>query len=177
MADLPLTRFHKPVLSVASDEAIGSLLGTDSNAGGSAVWPSANRAYFVPLAIHSPYLVKLVWWANGTAVAGNMDCGVYSWNGTLLFSAGSTAQAGTSVIQSVALGTPYLLLPGAYYMALGASSASATVWRNGTGQARYFAMMGMAAQAAAVPLPATFTLATMAGTYCPLFGIARSSVI
>lgn len=177
MSDFPAARFHKPVLSSISVESIGSILRGDGVAApASAVWPAANRAIFVPIAIAAPYPVRKLWWANGTAVAGNVDCGIYSADGTRLISAGATAQAGTSAIQSVTLGTPFLLLPGLYYLALAFSSASGTAIRVASGTLAP-QMAGCAQMATAEPLPATATFASIASSYIPIFGIASSPVI
>ncbi len=92
-----------------------------------------------------------------------------------LISAGSTAMAGASVIQSVA--AAYLLTPDSYYMAMSCSSATATFLMIQTATALELRTMGVAQQATALPLPATFTLAAMAQTSLPLFGICSQSVI
>lgn len=175
--DWPTFAPQKPVVSIISGESVGlptSVLGGATPA--SAVWPSANLAIFVPFALRVPYLVKTLWWANGAAVAGNVDCGIYTDGGALLTSAGSTAQAGTNVIQSVALATPVLLEPMSGYIALSASSTSAAFFRYAT-NARQGPLMGFAQQASAVPLPASFTLASYSNAYVPLFGFARATVI
>lgn len=178
MTELLRVRRHKPVICQISIEALGTAYGCEAGgAPGSAVWPAANRAIFVPFALAGQYPVVKVWWANGAAVAGNVDCGVYSVDGTLLLSAGSTAQAGTSIVQSVTLGTPVLLEAGSYYMALAASSASAQFLRQPNATIAGMQLCGMAQQASALPLPATFTLATVASQYVPFFGIASALVI
>lgn len=175
--DYPFSRFHKPTIGSLSIEAVGMPIRawTTGNLL-SGAFPSANRAIYVPFTLAAPYLVQKFWWCNGSAVAGNVDCGVLTGDGTLLASAGSTAQAGTSTLQSVAIGTPLLLLPGSYYMALAASSATATFLAP-TPTVRQQQMMGIAQQATALPIPATATFATPASAYLPLFGIASALVI
>lgn len=178
--DFPSDHFHKPVICSMSAEAVGINFGNETaaitGAGGFTAWPVANMAFFVPFVIMAPYLVRTLWWHNGASVTGNVDCGVYTAGGTLLLSAGSTAQSGISQPQKVALGTPFLLGPGSYYMALAASSASALIARAAppalSGQ-----MMGLAQQASALPLPATATPASISNTCLPIFGIARATVI
>lgn len=177
MATWTPNKFHKPVISSFSLEC----LGMNSRSIGSAVpatqtWPSANRALFVPLAIAAPYLCNTFWWTNGTTAAGNVDCGIYSGDGTLLAHTGSTAQSGTSVVQSVALGTPLLLLPDSYYLGLAMSSTSSTVFGN-LPVAAAVQSWGMAQQASALPLPATITFASDASALLPVFGIASATVI
>lgn len=176
MSDFPAARFHKPVISSHSIESLGGALRANSvSVPASASWPATSRAIYVPFTIAAPYLVQKFWWANGSAVAGNCDCGIYTADGTLIANTGATAQAGTTTIQSVALGTPLLLLPASYYMAL-ANSSTGNVFRSSPAVAAC-QMFGMAQQASAEPLPATATFATIATAYLPLFGIASATVI
>lgn len=173
--DWPSDRYHKNVISSWSIESMGTGISAAKLTPGSATYPSANMAVFMPFAIAGPYLVRKVYWANGTAVAGNVDVGVYSWDGTRLFSAGSTAQAGTTAIQSVDI-TDYLLTPGSYYLALACSSLAATFFRISPGTSMVQSW-GMANQAAALPLPATATFATAAQPFVALFGITSGTVL
>lgn len=173
--DFPGQGAHLPVISVLSAEALGS--GYRLQGGVAPVsngWVSANRAIYVPFSLSAPYQVSRVWWANGATATGNVDCGIYTIGGTRLASTGSTAQAGTSVVQSVALSQ--LLLPGAYYMALVLSSTSGTILRAALAVVGCQSL-GVAQQATALPLPATATFATVASAFMPLFGIASASVI
>lgn len=182
--DFPFARFHSPVITSISPEAVGipAAVGAALTAA-SVAWPAANRAIFVPFVISSPYLVRKVWWMNGSgAVSGNVDVGIYTMggpdgaSGQRIAAAGTTAQATASVIQSVTLGTPILLAPGAYYMAMEASTSTQTFMRFAAAIANLTAA-GCALQAVgSMPLPATTTLAT-SSTYLPVFGICSGSVI
>lgn len=176
--DFPGATLLKPVISTYSRESMGSIITSrhTSSVPVSAV-QAANRANSFPLALPVPYLVKQVWWANGTAVAGNVQVGVYTLGGALLLAGANTAQAGTSVVQSVALGTPVLLLPGSYYMSISCSSGSATLIRINFGSVALMQMAGAVSQASANPLPDPATFATVAGVIIPLFGIANAGVI
>lgn len=175
--DFPSVVGQKPTISVLSAEAVGALyrlLGGATPA--SSAWPSANRAIFIPFSLAAPFQMKKVWWANGATANANIDCGVYSAGGTLLGSIGSTAQAGTSVVQSATLSLS--LTPGAYYMALVLSATTGTILRtSGLTAAAGLPAAGIAQQASALPLPATATFATAASSYVPLFGITSQSVI
>ncbi len=181
MADFPAARYQLPVISAHGTDSAGMTLacfnGTAVALGGSAVWPTANLALYMPMRIVAPYLVKTLWWANGATVTGNVDCGVYTGEGTLLFNAGSTAQATINTIQKVSLGTAVLLVPGTYYLALNSSSGSATFQRTAL-TAQVALAAGQAQQAVgAVTLPATATFAATAQAYQPFFGIANATVI
>lgn len=144
---------------------------------GGAVWPAANDAIFVPFCIFDETVtIARVWWYNGTAVAGNVDVGVYDTNGTKLFSSGAIAQAGTSAPQSTDI-TDYVLGPGAYYMGISCSSASATIFRSAGVDVQMERLMGMFKMASAHVLPATATFAAVDAAYVPLFGLALNSVM
>lgn len=183
MSDFPYpSRFHLPVIHTFSRETSLGATGGGGPFGvrgslASAVWPVANTAFYVPFSIDAPYLVKTVFWANGAAVAGNVDVGVYTADmAALLFNAGSTVQATTGVPQAVALGTPVLLEPGSYQMAMSASSHSAAFLAasNSAAGATPLQALGCSNQAAAgVPLPAAATPATPTFvSYAPLFGFS-----
>lgn len=183
-ARMPLARLgvptyprpHTPVIGTFSYEALGTdLAGGISPNFASLAWNAANRAYYVPLYLSYPYLVKKVWWANGsTAGTDSLDCGVYTESGTRLFNSGGTLSAGTSTVQTVDI-TDYLLRPGRYYMALACSGTTATVLQTAfnAGITRF---CGVAIQETAYTLPATFTLASMASAFVPLFGISGRTV-
>lgn len=173
--DFPGGRPMRPVLSSYSIEASGlGKQASSTTSPASSAWPAANRAIYVPFVLPAAYQVTKLWWANGATAAGNVDCGIYSVGGTKLASTGSTAQAGTSVVQSVSVSI--LLQPGSYYMALALSSISATILRN-VPSSGPLAAMGVAQQATAFPLPATATFAAASTAYFPMFGITSASVI
>jgi hypothetical protein len=176
MSDFPTARWHNPTITPDGYEAGGVLKSVTTVVWSSGVWPSANRAIYAPFRIWAPYLVQRVFWANGATVGnGTADCGVYTPGGARLFSAGPTTTAEANIVQSVAI-TPFLLVPGPYYMALSLSSASDTILSK-VPIARNLIMMGYAQQGSVATLPATFTLASLAAGYVPLFGITSSTVI
>lgn len=179
MADFPSSAYHLPTISSISPEAVGAswLSGNGGNTYNSVAWPAANRGIFVPFSLHAPYWCRMVWWANGATANGNIDCGVYAVGTSHLLSAGSTAQAGTTSVQSVVLGTPVLLMPGSYYMALSASATTVTMRASNSSLQNQIGV-GMAQQATVLPLPTTvFAPATMANAYLPLFGISSRTLI
>jgi hypothetical protein len=153
----------------AGGPAIGFSLGV-----GTGTWPTANLAIFLPLSLPSPFRVLSGWWINGGTVAGNVDVGVYGLDGSLIVSAGSTAQSGTNVPQSATLAET-LLSPGAYYLAMSASSTSAIFQRHSytNGQQAY----GTLQAASQLPLATLPTFATPANSYQPIFGIASVTSI
>jgi len=141
----------------------------------SATWPVANTAFYMPLIVPWPYPVRRMFWLNGSSVTStNMDVGIYTDSGTRLFSSGSTAESGASLLQYVTLGTELILTPGRYYLALACSSTTAN--RGGTGVAGTVArnrQVGVLQEASALPLPATMTGAQVANAFLPFMGVTR----
>ena len=158
----PSDNVHITTLSGNSMGVIGSITLA------SATWTSANVAIYVPFSISSPRLIRKLFWQNGTAVSGNVDCGIYDSAGTKIVSTGSTAQSGTSAIQSVDI-TDTMLGPGQYFLALAMDNTTATTIRASINSVRV-KMYGIFQQATAFPLPATATFATNTGGYLPFFG-------
>lgn len=181
MSDFPAWRYHKPIISTMSKESLrlSHVARASAAAPASTAWGTTNLAIYVPFSVAAPYLVRKCWWLNGTTANGNVDCGVYTWGGARLLSAGATAQAGTSVVQSAApSGGSMLLMPGSYFMALALSSATGTIFARTLGSARAGAILGMAEQTTAEPLPATATFATFSTQQMlPIFGLLDGATI
>jgi hypothetical protein len=136
-------------------------------------WPAANLAIYVPFAIPFQFNVRRVFWVNGSNLTGNADLGVYTRTGARLFSTGATARSGASVTQYTTLGTPLLLSPGDYYMALSATtSATGSFIRFAPGILSDVRLVGPLQQTSANPLPATATYAALGQSYWPLFGLS-----
>lgn len=128
----------------------------------SGAWHANNAAMFYPIRLSRPYLVSQLWWINGATASGNVDCGIYSADGTRLISTGSTAQSGTSVEQIVDVADTWIG-PGRFYIALAASTTAATFFGTTAGVFNAVAL-GMAQQtASAFPLPATVTMIRTTG--------------
>jgi hypothetical protein len=108
---------------------------------------------------------------NGTATGANIDLGIYSRDGARVCSTGSVAQSGASVPQYINLS--YLLPPGSYYFALGASSTSGSFLRYsygaiGTVVGRAF---GYVMQPTTFPLPAVMSPAAATIANVPVMGM------
>lgn len=142
----------------------------------SITWPVANTAFYVPVALPCPYPVKRVFWINGSTASLNMDFGIYTADGTLIYSTGSTAASGTSAPQYVTP-TEFLLAPGRYYFGLACSNTTANAGGQGNtsqtvGRLR---LAGVLQQATALPLPATMTPAAVANSCLPICGVTRTA--
>jgi hypothetical protein len=119
----------------------------------------ANQAVFMPVVLPWPYQVRRVFWQNGSTITtSNADFGIYTEDGTRLYSTGSTALSGTNTPQFVSP-TAFLLSPGAYYFAY--------VCDNTTNRSFGFSIFtttaqrqaGILQQASALPLPASMSSA------------------
>lgn len=130
------------------------------------LFPVANLILYAP--VYLPYRIRIknLWWFNGSAVAGNVNAGLYTQSGYKIVDTGSTAQTGINAKQSVALGSNIELVPGGYYFAFSASSVSA----------RFVAWSGISLQlmrdhgyiedtAAGVTLPSPFSPQQAANAY------------
>lgn len=164
-----------PTMMPWSVDSIGVRMG--AIAGGvvdvSTVWSAANRALFIPFALGKPATITRIFWFNGATVSGNVDCGVYDAAGTRLISSGSTAQAGTTAIQSVDV-TDTLIGPGQYYLALAMDNVTGTIRIRTLGNVVLSKSVGMAAMETAFPLPTTVTLITTPVDSIPSCGVIFS---
>jgi len=135
---------------------------------------AANSAAFVPFHIVAPITAQKLFCYNGAAPTGNIDIGIYNESGTLLVSIGSTAQSGTNALQVFDI-VDAIIPAGRHYLAVGVSSASATIF-GVQPNAAFCQAMGMAYMAAAFVLPATVTLAT-AKAFVPIIGLAARTLV
>jgi hypothetical protein len=145
--------------------------------GGATAWASSslvgNEAYYLPVSLPLAYDLRAMWMLNGAAVAQNVDIGIYTRDGTRLWSNGSVAQGAANALVVYALGTPMKLPPGDYYLAIVGSSGAGTFFqRSGFGRAGMTRLAGQMMQATALPLPATATFAVNTKVKIPIFGIA-----
>lgn len=174
--DFPSPKSLPPILNSWSECSLGwEGMQFGLGAPASAVYPTANKAFYIPFRLLSPYNVRRLFVANGTAVSGNIDLGIYSLDGARIFSTGSTAQAGTSALQYIALGTDILLSPGTYYWGISVSNVVATVFRSTAMAAYLFRQSGILEQLTAFPLPNPATFAAPSLSYLPLIGMSSLS--
>lgn len=140
-------------------------------------WPSANRAIFVPFRINAPITVYFMWIINGFTANGNVDAGIYALDGTRIDSVGGVAATGFYGIQRFTMNNK-VIGPGQYYMALSRSSTSNTHFAYIPTQTPQLRILGGLQMAAAYPLPAIATFASLASPHLPTIGIGtRPSVL
>lgn len=141
----------------------------------STAWPTANKAFYVPFWLDQAIIVTKLWWANGATVSGNVDCAIYRADLTKLVSTGSTAQATTSIVQSVDI-TDTPLLPGNYFFGLVLNNTTGRILRftPGLPQAK---LNGITEQTSAFALPDPMVPATPTATYVPLCGLLHARTL
>ena len=137
-------------------------------------WPTANKAFFRRIFLPFDVVVSKIFWINGTAVAGNVDAGIFEDVSYIkIASTGSTAQATANSVQSVTLTNSVKLKAGSYL--LGVSTDTTTNCRIGyfsTFNTPFSSILGCYEETTAFPLPATATpVAQTASFLFPAIGM------
>lgn len=176
MADWPISGDpNRLLISPFSVQGVGVDMGASASAAPSSVAHGTNNlARGYPLYLGEPAVITKVWWFNGATAAGNIDVGVYTLDGTRLFSSGATAQGTINAIQEVDI-TDYQLGRGTYYAAISCSLSTATFFSNSY-NLHFSKIMGWWQMATAHPLPASVTIAAMSTAIEPLFGVSLRSL-
>ena len=133
-----------------SVEILTGVVTTNTNA---IVWPTANKAFYIPFSINSEQTVKRIITFIGDTSSGNIDVGIYSTNGTKEVSAGSTAMGTNNQVQIFDIADT-TLPAGKYYMAMAVDNVTAKI-RISAGAIN--TLFGIKEEASAFPLPATAT--------------------
>jgi hypothetical protein len=174
--DFPYVKAHRSSIGVHSRESIGIQLKVHGGASLNSTAFVANVCYYVPFTLVANFNWKTVYWINGATITANVDAGVYTLGGAKVATTGSTAQAGANALQQVNLGTPILLSPGQYYLAVAGSAATGALLMGAT-SARLNRAFGMLQQTATFPLPASATFATQTQTTLPWVGISEKTLV
>lgn len=173
----PLSLANHRLITPYSMESIGmTVAALADTANASQAWSPTNGAIFVPFSLWKPRTAKKMFVYNGAAVSGNVDVGIYNDAGTRLVSAGSTAQAGTDVVQEFDITDTALPAGQLLYMALAFDNTTATI--NGKSHGTPAAIVrGILTMGSAFPLPSTATFAIpSAATRIGIYGIAFETV-
>lgn len=169
------------------DQVVSSTINEDSSNSGcwggvvaaSAVWPTANKAFFYPVQVTRPRTYVKAWWLNGATAAGNVDVGIYTISGTTatrVVASTAQAQAGASVMQVATTFTTTTIGPGLYYFAMSCSLATATVWKLSL-NATVSRPFGCFEAVTSHPLPATATVTVFTASHIPAFGFSELSTV
>lgn len=166
--------------SISRNNGLGPMILVSQNANFSTVftsWPSANFAVYVPVTMPARFTIARFLTVNGNVVAGNVNVGLYSNNMALLMSSGSTAQAGTNVVQYIPV-ADQSFPAGDYFLALAASSTSAR-FQGCSFNTQYFCREAGLLQESlgSITLPSTMTPVVYAQTAVPAFGFTQSDTL
>ena len=176
MPDFPLAQATPLHVSATSRYGCGPELRVAMSTGSPAAFTwTANQAIYIPVAIPWPYLVKRVWWYNGSTVtSSNADMGIYTPGGTKIYSQGSTAMSGTSAVQYANVSTPFVLDAGMYFFAWACNNSTSRAfgWAPTVPQG---ALCGILSQTTAFALPSPATFATYGAAGVPIFGVTRTA--
>ncbi len=163
MTDFPSNEASPPFIHTYSRWMSGAeykIIGA-SNVVGAYAW-AANTAVYMPMCIPWPYPVRRLFWINGSTASSNVDIGIYREDGSKVYSKGSTAQSGASVVQYVTPATPFVLPPGRYFLAWNCDGTTARAFgiqlasAGGQSQAKTLGFLSQAVGAITLPSPATF---------------------
>jgi hypothetical protein len=167
----PIRRLDSQVIHTITEEALGSRTLRTNNWGGavSTTWV-ANLAVFIPFGVSQPFLVREVFWFNGSAAGANIDVGIYDTAGNRLASLGTTAQSTASTVITSAAFTDYTIAPGDYFMAFACNGTTNTVggWAPAANLA---AAVGVGQMASAFVLPNPATIVPLTNALVPYFGL------
>lgn len=168
-----------PLVGTDSWHCLGTQLAANAvTAPASSTWPAANRALYIPLLVTEDITVTKLWVLNGTTASGNIDMGIYDSAFSRQVSIGSTAQAGTNVIQEFNIADT-AITAGQYYIGIAMDNTTGTTFRYSAagGSAAIVQGWGMAQEASAFALPATATPADLASSFMPICGIATRTQV
>ncbi len=114
---------------------------------------------------------------NGGTASGNVDVGIYDAFGNKMVTMGTTAQAGTSALQTFDI-TDTTLNPGNYYMACAMDGTTGTALRYTLGSLQVVRATGVLSQSTAFALPTTTaTFAAAQDNYIPLMGVTSRATV
>jgi len=154
-------------VGVGQEIALNEISATSSS-----TWPVANLALFFPIRVTDRCLVTGFATVN-TVSSGNIDVGLYTYDGSLVVSIGSTAMAGTNAWQ--AYDTTDTLIPaGFYYLAMAVSNTTASFSRMAP-TAGLVAAWGVREQSTAFPLPSSMAASATTRAYVPVFVLMKTS--
>lgn len=174
ISDLPPGVIHNWDRSLSS---MADFLATTRGTLTSGVWATANAARLHPITLSKQVTVYQMATLNGTAVSGNIDIGIYDNNLNRLVSAGSTAQAGISSVQTFDV-TDTVLPAGDYYLAISMDNTTGTVFRNINATTVTMFSYGVAYKLSSFPLPATLTsLGQSSGSFVPFVAAVTSGTV
>lgn len=141
----------------------------------STAFSAANRAIAIPFVNTETITLVKLWAYNGATASGNIDMGIYDEAYAKVVSIGSTAQAGTDVIQEFNIADTEIA-PGRYYMVVAMDNTTGTL-RQDSGSTETSKSMGIFQMETAFALPSTLTPADIATARVPLIGFSQRTLV
>ena len=163
-----------PFLTTYNSYSIGNLLigdALDTTTPVTTAWGTANLAIYIPFYSNTMWKFTTFSWRNGTTASGNIDCGLYTFDGVKLVSTGTVAQSGTSAIQNATVASTTIGV-GVFFLAMALSSATGTIYCVSEINAGLAISHGIFNQGTAFNLPATATFADPTSLLVPLISIS-----
>lgn len=133
---------------------------------------TANRAVYLPIVVNRPVTVTngLVWIQT---TGGNLDMGIYTWNGVQIIANGGVAAAASTTNQQVDFADTDLP-PGWYFLGF-SSNSSVAAFRTHALAVQAGRVCALQQQASGYPLPGTATFAAYATAVCPQVALAYTT--
>jgi len=161
----------RSIISTVSPECLGERVAAMGvGAPSSGTWPALLDAIFVPFSLVTEFVIRAAFVANGGAVNGSWDIGVYDAFVQRVFSTGAILQGGVSAVQIENV-SPHLLRPGDYYLMMSNSSGTSQVLRSTLATASAAQVIGLGRFSTAFVLPLRLSLGPFTTTYLPHFGL------
>lgn len=171
-----------PFLSTYGPEGLLYTKALSFGAPGSATYPAANRAYYLPIVVPSACTIYRFFWANGaTASTNNIQIGIYNDNDAGTDGPGTSILLGTSTLASGANICQFdnvadTALPrGRYWLAIWCNGTTTTILRTAPSTIHGRMFNGYLESSLTGGLPATATPAQNTTPYLPLFGFTTVS--
>jgi hypothetical protein len=139
------------------DTLAGEFFAISGAAGTSAAWTNANTAVYIPFVLSNPMLVQKIGVHVGVQ-SGNLDVGIYGYDGTRLVHQGSTA-VGAAGLQSIDI-TDTWLSSGTYFAAMNVDNTTAAFFSSNLNVigGRLSGLLIQAVGAVTLPSSATFAV-------------------
>lgn len=153
---------------------------SSNGAGGTAVWPSANRALFSPFYLDQAMIAKAIVIQVATQ-SGNVDVGIYNEGFGRIVTKGTTAVAAAGIqlfdLTASVTGTASPVLnPGTYWLAMAVDNGTASFQRQSAPGVVIHRMVGCGQMVSAFVLPATLTWGAPGANYTPVITLKASAV-
>lgn len=171
MLNMPYSpRAYSTMRVISSIGQWSAVLATGQNPS-SAVFPTAKKVLYCPIRLMQPVLVQQLYINNGAAVSGNVEVGLYSYDGKKIVSSGSAAQSGVGVPQLFNI-TDTQIGAGVFYIAVSLDNTTGAFSRISLVSLPVAVCLDYATETTgSFGLPATATFSATVDLYIPDIGL------